>query len=288
MTSLLKYPGGKWRISDWIISHFPEHKVYCEPFFGSGAVFFNKQPCYVETINDMNGDIVNLFEVCRNHPEELARAISLTPYARDEFINCNTPSDDPIEQARRTIVRYHQSFGTSNSSKNSWRNVQTYGGPRCATMWNYLPEAVKECCERLKDAQIENTDALTLIERYDDENTLIYLDPPYLPELRKKNIYKCEMDKDKSKYIELPCKVGDTVYCYNDDFECVLPYFVENINIGYYSHEKTYISFEANSHADETDELLDDIDFDVEDIGKTVFLTKTEAEAKLKELLNDN
>lgn len=197
MNAILKYPGGKWRIADWIISYFPEHKVYCEPFFGSGAVFFNKQPCYIETINDMNGDIVNLFEVCRNNPDELARAISLTPFARDKFVNCNTPSDDPIEQARRTIVRYHQSFGTSNSSKNSWCNVQTYGGPRCATMWNHLPTAVTECCERLKDAQIENTDALTLIERYNNENTLIYLDPPYLPELRKKNIYKCEMSRDK-------------------------------------------------------------------------------------------
>lgn len=146
MTSLLKYPGGKWRIADWIISHFPEHKVYCEPFFGSGAVFFNKQPSYIETINDINGDIVNLFKVCRDYPEELAKAINLTPFARDEFISCNTPSDNSIEQARRTMVRYHQSFGSSNSSKNSWRNVQTYGGPRCATMWNYLPDAVVKCC----------------------------------------------------------------------------------------------------------------------------------------------
>lgn len=201
MTSLLKYPGGKWRISEWIISFFPEHKVYCEPFFGSGAVFFNKEPCYIETINDMNGDIVNLFKVCRDYPEELAKAINLTPFARDEFVKCDTPSDNPIEQARRTLVRYHQSFGTSNSSKKSWRNVQTYGGPRCATMWNYLPGAVVECCERLKDAQIENVDALTLIERYNDKDTLIYLDPPYLQELRKKDMYKIEMST--AQHIEM-------------------------------------------------------------------------------------
>lgn len=197
MKAILKYPGGKWRIADWIISYFPEHKVYCESFFGSGACFFNKPPSYIETINDMNSDIVNLFRVCRDYPEELARTINLTPFARDEFISCNTPSDNPIEQARRTIVRYHQSFGTSNSSKNSWRNVQTYGGPRCATMWNYLPDVVVKCCERLKDAQIENTDALTLIERYNDEKTLIYLDPPYLQNLRKRNIYKCEMSDEQ-------------------------------------------------------------------------------------------
>ncbi len=201
MNAILKYPGGKWRIADWIISFFPEHKVYCEPFFGSGACFFRKQPAYIETINDLNGDIVNLFRVCRDYPDELAKAINLTPFARDEFISCNTLSDNPIEQARRTIVRYHQSFGTSNSSKNSWRNVQTYGGPRCATMWNNLPKIIVSCCERLKEAQIENTDALTLIERYNDENTLIYCDPPYLRSLRKRNIYACEMSD--GEHIEL-------------------------------------------------------------------------------------
>lgn len=142
MNAILKYPGAKWRIADWIISHFPEHKVYCEPFFGSGACFFNKQPSYIETINDLDGNIINLFRVCRDYPEELAKQINLTPFARDEFISCNEPSDNPIEQARRTLVRYHQSFGTSNSSKNSWRNVQTYGGPRCATMWNCLPDII--------------------------------------------------------------------------------------------------------------------------------------------------
>lgn len=201
MKAILKYPGGKWRIAEWIISYFPDHKVYVEPYFGSGACFFQKQSSYIETINDIDGNIVNLFRVCRDYPEELAKAINLTPFSRDEFINCNTPSDNPIEQARRTLVRYHQSFGTSNSSKNSWRNVQTYGGPRVATMWNGLPEVIVNCCERLKEAQIENTDALKLIERYNDENTLIYCDPPYLQELRKKNIYKHEMNNEQ--HIEL-------------------------------------------------------------------------------------
>ena len=201
MNTLLKYPGSKWRIADWIISHFPKHKVYCEPFFGSGAVFFNKQPVYTETINDLDGNVVNLFRVCRDYPNELARLIELTPFARDEFRDCYEKSDDPIEQARRTIVRYHQSFGTSNSSRNSWKNVQTYGGSRCATMWNYLPAAILECVDRLKEAQIENIDAVELIRRYNDKDTLIYCDPPYLPSLRKKAIYACEMDE--RKHIEL-------------------------------------------------------------------------------------
>ena len=201
MKSLLKYPGGKWRIADWIISHFPPHKVYLEPFFGSGACFFNKMPAYIETINDLDGDIVNLFQVCRESPQELAQLINLTPFARKEFEDCYEKSDNPIEQARRTLVRYHQSFGTSNSSKRSWRNVQQAGGPRCATMWNDLPEIIISICKRLKNAQIENKNATELISRYNDSETLIYCDPPYLRSIRKNNIYAVEMD-DKA-HIEL-------------------------------------------------------------------------------------
>ncbi len=255
MNAILKYPGGKWRIAEWIISYFPEHKVYCEPFFGSGAVFFNKQPCYIETINDMNGDIVNLFRVCRDYPEELAKAINLTPFARDEFISCNTPSDNPIEQARRTMVRYHQSFGTSNSSKNSWRNVQTYGGPRCATMWNCLPDTIMNCCERLKKAQIENTDALTLIERYDNENTLIYLDPPYLQNLRKKNMYKCEMsDEQHIEMLRLIKKSKSKIILsgydndlYNSElFNWVTAEKETIAQMGLHRTEKLWMNFELN------------------------------------------
>ncbi len=202
MKAILKYPGAKWRISDWIINYFPKHKVYCEPFFGSGAVFFNKEPSYIETINDIDGNIVNLFRVCREQPEALAKAMELTPFSREEFIECYDMSEgDAVERARRTLVRYHQSFGTTNSTKKHWRNVQTYGGPRCATMWNYLPDTIMECCKRLKEAQIENIDAIELIKRYNHPDTLIYCDPPYLQSLRKKNMYAHEFSDDK--HIEL-------------------------------------------------------------------------------------
>lgn len=202
MRAILKYPGAKWKVADWILGYIPEHKVYCEPFFGSGAVFFKKQPSYIETINDIDENIVNLFEVCREHPEELAAKMQMTPFSRKEFENCyDLTVDDKVERARRTLVRYHQSFGTSNSSKKSWRNVQTYGGPRTATIWNYLPDTILECCERLKNAQIECIDAIKLCARYNSPDTLIYCDPPYLQSLRKKNIYHHEMTEEQ--HIEL-------------------------------------------------------------------------------------
>lgn len=202
--AILKYPGGKWRIAEWIISHFPPHKVYCEPFFGSGAVFFKKEPAAIETINDISGDIVNLFKVCREHPRELAAALELTPWAREEYVNCHDIAGDEIERARRLLVRHHQSFGTTNSNLNTWRHSQTYNSPRCPAQWSELPGTVMQICGRLKEAQIENIDALTLIERYDDPQTLLYLDPPYIQELRKRGMYKYEMtDEGHVKLLEL-------------------------------------------------------------------------------------
>ena len=108
---------------------------------------------------------------------------------------------DEVERARRTLVRFHQSFGTRNSSLSSWRNSQGAGSPRVTAHWRELPKIVFSVCERLKDAQIENVDAFTLIERYNSADTLLYIDPPYLQSIRKRNLYKHEMD-DK-RHIEL-------------------------------------------------------------------------------------
>lgn len=102
MKALFRYPGSKWSIADWIIGHFPEgyeKMVYLEPFVGSGAVFFNKKPSAVETVNDLDSDIVNLFRVLWEQPEELKRALELTPYSREEYDLSFEPCDDPDAKA---------------------------------------------------------------------------------------------------------------------------------------------------------------------------------------------
>lgn len=85
MKSVLKYPGSKWRIADWIVSNMPPHDIYVDPFFGSGAVFFSKPESRLEVLNDIDGNVVNFFKVCRDHPDDLARLLALTPYAREEY-----------------------------------------------------------------------------------------------------------------------------------------------------------------------------------------------------------
>lgn len=85
MKAIIKYPGSKWSMAEWIISRMPAHHSYLEPFFGSGAVLLQKERSNIETINDLDGDVINLFEWIQKDPEQLARAIYLTPYARDIY-----------------------------------------------------------------------------------------------------------------------------------------------------------------------------------------------------------
>lgn len=85
MRAIFKYPGSKWSINQWIIDHFPEHHSYLEPFFGSGGVFFKKKRSPIETINDLDHDVVNFFQQCVKDPERLAREIYLMPYAREIY-----------------------------------------------------------------------------------------------------------------------------------------------------------------------------------------------------------
>lgn len=109
MNAILKYPGSKWTLAERIVREMPPHKFYLEPFFGSGAVFFNKDPAEYETINDLDGNVVNFFRVCREHPDELARAVNLTPFAREEFLSIQERAagediqltGDSVEDARR-------------------------------------------------------------------------------------------------------------------------------------------------------------------------------------------
>lgn len=201
MIAPFKYPGAKWSYGNWITSFFPEHRFYLEPFFGSGAVFFNKEPCRYETINDSDGMVVNFFKVCREYPDELAQAINLTPYSRDEFMQIQESkggedfpqSGNPVEDARRFCVRCHQGFGSKLADRVGWKNTKSADGPVVPKLWGKLPENIFLVAERLKNAQIENTDAVELIKACNHSNCLIYADPPYLGECRRGRMYRKEM-----------------------------------------------------------------------------------------------
>lgn len=193
---ILHYPGSKWSMAEWIISHMPPHTTYLEPFFGSGAVLFNKEPAVLETVNDISGDVVNLFRVIRERPADLARVVRWTPYARDEYKACHDPVPDDLEQARRFLVRCWQSIRVKTGSISGWRCRSTTDDAYRVKQWNDLPEKISIVAERLKEVQIENRPALQVIGRYNRPDVLIYADPPYLLEGRNGAIYEDEMSEE--------------------------------------------------------------------------------------------
>jgi len=195
--TVLKYPGAKNRIANWICSYIPNHNVYLEPYAGSLAVLFNKKPCHIETVNDLHGEVVNYFRILRDHPDELKRLIRLTPYARTEYEKAYEKTDDDIERARRFCIRCWMGFGCSNLYKNGFKTGQQTNSPNPARAWSNLPEVMEAASERLQNVQIENLPALELIKRYDTKDVFIYLDPPYLHSTRKKYLYQYEMDDNE-------------------------------------------------------------------------------------------
>lgn len=218
MKTLLKYPGAKNRIAPWIIKHIPPHKVYCEPFLGSGAVFMNKEPAYNEILNDLDDDIYNFFRVVREHHEEFCRLIGATPYSRTEYSAAYV--DEPVsdlERARKFAVKCWQGFGCGNKYKNGYRRGIGAKSPNPAKTWAKLPETIILAAERLKNAQIEHKDALELIKDLYGKDTFIYVDPPYLQDTRKSYLYNHEMtDEQHAELLQIvkesDCKIMISAY----------------------------------------------------------------------------
>lgn len=193
MKAVLKYPGAKNRLASWICEHMPAHNVYVEPYAGSLAVLFNKKPCHIETVNDIDDEIVNYFKVIRDNSEKLQELVRSTPYARTEYERAYEKSDNDIERARRFCVRCWMGFGCGNLYKNGFKNGQQTTAPNPARAWAELPKIMETAQERLKGVQIECLPALELISRYDTEDVFMYLDPPYIHGTRKNHLYQYEM-----------------------------------------------------------------------------------------------
>lgn len=190
----IRYLGSKFLCAEWIISHFPPHRAYCEPCGGAAAVLLNKPRAELETYNDLDGGIVNFFRVVRDHAPELTRRLALSPWSREEFDGALKPSDDPIESARRFYVRLNMSFnGTMRKTAGCRMNKNPDDQPRSNAV---LGDKLLIVAERLRGVQLEHRDALWVVRAYDTPETLFYVDPPYLIETRKSGIgYTVEADR---------------------------------------------------------------------------------------------
>lgn len=157
MNALLNYPGAKWGMAKEICSLMPPHRSYLEPFFGSGAVLFNKPPSAIETVNDIDGDITNFFKVLREQPDKLAEAISLTPYSREVFDDAheNRGTED-FDRAYRFAIRSKMGHGFKTYQKTGFK-IDVYARQRsyCVGGWNRLPQQLINAAVRLKAADAE-------------------------------------------------------------------------------------------------------------------------------------
>lgn len=178
---VLRYHGSKRRIGPWIIAHFPPHTCYVEPFGGGAGVLLQKEPADFEVYNDLERSVVNFFDVLRNRPDELIRAIELTPYSRVELERAQQPAGDPLEDARRFyVLSYQQHHGGRGRMSSGWRiQRKNNRGKSIVADWNHT-DHLHVAARRLKRVQIECDDALNVIPRFDGPETLFYVDPPYV------------------------------------------------------------------------------------------------------------
>jgi DNA adenine methylase len=195
MTAILRYFGGKVLMARKIIGLFPSHDAYIEPYAGGAAVLLAKPRCKLEVYNDLDGDVVNLFRVLREHRDALAEAVALTPFARAEHELAYQPCSNPIERARRTLIRSHFGFGSNGIHKpTGFRAAGLRSGLLPVHNWTTIPDAIKETAERLRGVVIENRPALQVMATHDSPTALFYVDPPYLHDTRDRTSrYEHEM-----------------------------------------------------------------------------------------------
>ena len=198
LRSPIWYFGGKGHLASWILDYFPEHREYIEPFFGGGSLFFGKTPAKVETINDINSDVMNFFKILRERPIEFIYLANMTPYSRELYNECWKTwkeEKDPLQKALKWWVVARMSF----SGSHSWGNIINASSRGMAgTCSKFLSsiEHLPNVVQRLREIQIENAPATRVIERYATPTSLIYCDPPYLPKTRSSGKYQYEMTQE--------------------------------------------------------------------------------------------
>ncbi len=185
---VIRYHGAKFRLAPWIIRNFPPHRCYVEPFGGAAGVLVQKSRAYAEVYNDLDGDIVNLFRVLRDaeFSARLVELLTLTPYAREEFDAAYEACEDPVERARRTIIRATMGFGSAGATKGTtgFRIDTRRRHGTAQQLWVRYPETLAPIVRRLAGVMIENRPATEVIRQHDAPDTLFFVDPPYVHETR--------------------------------------------------------------------------------------------------------
>jgi DNA adenine methylase len=186
----MPYYGGKTGIAEQVAGFFPDHLHYVEPFAGCLSILLAKRPSRMETVSDLDGDLMTFWRVLRNRPDDLERVCALTPHSRQEYAACRDaePVADELETARRVWLLLTQGRGgTLRDSKTGWRHFVTARSSGTG-MPGYLDGYIARmapAAARLRQVSLESLPALDLIAKYGKESdVLLYVDPPYLGSTR--------------------------------------------------------------------------------------------------------
>ncbi|MEP2445629.1 MAG: DNA adenine methylase [Balneola sp.] len=213
-TPLLRYPGSKFRIRSWIYKYFVAHDIYVESFGGAGTMLFYKKPSSSEIFNDNNEDVSNLFRVLRDpkKSEQLASLLQLTPYSRSEYENAWVESFDPVEKARKFIVRLSlgQKSKIDKSGFDTRVNSDGYAGR--VNFFARLPETLNLFTERLKNVVIEEKDGISLIDQFNRESVLHFVDPEYL-NVKKRYKHSFTLEDHIRLRDSLHKNIGQVILC---------------------------------------------------------------------------
>jgi DNA adenine methylase len=228
MRPILRWHGGKFRLAPWIQSFFPKHRIYCEPFSGAGSVLLTKPRVWAEYLNDLDGQVINLFRVLQDgsRAKELIRLLTLTPFAREEFdLACGPEGEiDSVERARRLCIRSFMGFSSGSATGKSTgfrsRSFRSNTGP--ARDFLAYPEKLWAVVNRLRGVTIENRPALEIIPLLDTPGTLIYADPPYPASTRTNyGTYRHELTDDDHVALA-ECLHGCSGYVLISGYRCDL------------------------------------------------------------------
>lgn len=195
---IMRYHGGKWLLAPWLVTYFPAHRLYIEPFCGAASVLIRKQPSEKEIISDLDKDTVEvLIRVKDDLPALLSR---LHEFRHDQrhLELALTHSDAPLERAARMIAR--SVFGRASASATSpWALTLRGAGQTQRDMqaeWLRKLADLPRASVRLQNTTILKADALDMIDKFDSRDTLFYLDPPYLSTTRDNGAdYRAEMSQ---------------------------------------------------------------------------------------------
>lgn len=179
MSAPLPYVGGKSRLASFLLTQFPKHTTYVEPFCGAARVFFHKQRGPSEILNDLDGELVNFLKICQLHHEELLRWLRYSAQSRG--LHRWYKRQDPtlltdVQRAARFLYLQRTSWGGVVARQ----NYQGQTGAQGRVSHTQLAEVLEATAKRLERTQIENWPYEKVLARYDGPATLFYLDPPYV------------------------------------------------------------------------------------------------------------